>query len=103
MKYRNFTPHTVVLNDGTEYQSEGKARIADKYDETEVPGEFRVTYGEVQGLPAPQPNVKIIVSAMVLDADGGRRKDLVAPATGHPDTIRDERGFIVSVPGFVTR
>ena len=29
-----------------------------------------------------------------------RRKDLIAPATGHPDCKR-ENGFIVSVPGFV--
>ena len=46
-----------------------------------------------------------IVSAMVLAANNSkprhkRRGDLVAPATGHPDCIR-ENGFIVSVPGFV--
>jgi len=39
---------------------------------------------------------------MVLEA--GRkigRNDLVAPATGHPEAIRNEQGQIVSVPGFV--
>jgi hypothetical protein len=36
---------------------------------------------------------------MVLAASN--RDDLVAPATGHPDTIRNEKGQIISVPGFV--
>ena len=29
------------------------------------------------------------------------RNDLLAPATGHPETVRNEQGQIVSVPGFV--
>ena len=29
------------------------------------------------------------------------RTDLVAPATGHKDCVRDDKGFIVSVPGFI--
>ena len=30
-----------------------------------------------------------------------KRADVVSPATGHPDTVRNEKGHIVSVPGFV--
>jgi hypothetical protein len=29
------------------------------------------------------------------------RDDVVAPATGHPDTMRNDKGHIISVPGFV--
>ena len=39
-----------------------------------------------------------IVSALVLSALAGNREDVVAPATGHPETIRQD-GKIVSVPG----
>ena len=100
MKYRNFTPHAIVLNDGTEYQSEGVARVAAEFKETEIQGEFETTYGEIQGLPEPEEGTKIIVSMMVLSAARGKRNDLVAPATGHPECVRNE-GRIVSVPGFV--
>ena len=44
--------------------------------------------------------VKHNFSAMVLAACNDR-SDLVAPATGHPDAVRSEKGHIVSVPGFV--
>ena len=37
---------------------------------------------------------------MVLSALAGSREDVAAPATGHPDTIRQD-GKIISVPGFV--
>ena len=62
-------------------------------------GISKVFYGE------PEDGVYYIVSAMVLAANNDkpryrRRGDLVAPATGHPDCVR-ENGFIVSVPGFV--
>ena len=43
----------------------------------------------------------LIVSAMVLSASD--RTDLVAPATGHPDTIRNDKGQIISVPGFICK
>ena len=101
IEYKNYTPHTIKLNDGTEYPSLGKARVSASFAETETDGEFKTVYGEIEGLPAPEEGVKIIVSMMVLAANGGKRSDLVAPATGHPQTVRDEKGFIVSVPGFV--
>lgn len=52
-------------------------------------------YGE------PEEGTIYIVSALVLAAAKEKgRTDVVAPATGHPDCVR-ENGFIVSVPGFV--
>ena len=58
-----------------------------------------VEYGELTGVPERQKDTLYIVSSMVLAASD--RGDLLAPATGHPDCIRNEKGHIVSVPGFV--
>jgi hypothetical protein len=53
-------------------------------------------------LPEPADNTLYIVSALVLTAAKAQgRTDVVAPATGHPECVRDEKGFIKSVPGFV--
>ena len=98
MEFKNYTPHTIVLNDGREFESMGVARVANSFTEFDADGVCTVVYGEVSGLPEPQDGVLLIVSAMVLAASS--RTDLVAPATGHPGCIR-ENGFIKSVPGFV--
>ena len=67
---------------------------------TEIVGDAcRQTFGDVQGLPAQKEGTNIIVSAMVMAASD--RTDLVAPATGHPETIRNDKGHIVSVPCFI--
>ena len=100
MKFLNYTPHAIVLNDGTSYPSLGVARVANTFTGFDADGICDVVYGDVTGLPAPQPGVRLIVSAMVLAASD--RTDLVAPATGHPDCVRKD-GFIVSVPGFVRK
>lgn len=99
MKFLNYTPHEIILNDGRSFPSEGVARVSATFTEFNQDGICRQEFGEVEGLPAPQKGVMLIVSAMVLSASN--RKDLVAPATGHPDTVRNEKGHIVSVPGFV--
>lgn len=98
-KFRNFTPHEIVLNDGRSFPSEGIARVSASFTNFNNDGICRQEFGEVEGLPEPQEGVMLIVSAMVLSASD--RTDLVAPATGHPDTVRNEKGHIVSVPGFV--
>jgi hypothetical protein len=97
MKLRNFTPHTIELNSGEIFASEGLARVSATFT-TPIEGVCEQVFGEVTGLPEPQVGVLLIVSAMVLSASN--RSDLVAPATGHPDCIR-ENGFIKSVPCFV--
>lgn len=98
MKFKNYTPHAVVLNDGRTFPSEGVVRVSQTFSEfsDDVCAQ---SWGEVQGLPEPEEGTLIIVSALVLGASN--RYDLVAPATGHPECKRDDKGFIVSVPGFV--
>ncbi len=99
--FKNYTPHTINLNGGRSFPSEGVARVSATFTEFNQDGICRQEFGEVEGLPAPEKGIKLIVSAMVLSASD--RDDLVAPATGHPDTIRNEKGHIVSVPGFVEK
>jgi len=97
---KNYTPHTINLNNGQSYPSVGLARVSSTFTDFDADGVCRVEYGEVEGLPEPEDGVLLIVSAMVLAASD--RADLIAPATGHPDCIRNE-GRIVSVPGFVRK
>lgn len=104
-EFINLTPHNIVLNDGTIYPATGKiARVVNSFTNF-CNGIAKVFYGDIENLPEPKRGTMYIVSAMVLGAENAkprccRRKDLVAPATGHPD-CRRENGFIVSVPGFV--
>lgn len=99
VQFRNFTPHAIVLNDGRIFESESVARVANTFSAFDEDGVCSVQYGEPNGLPEPQEVVVIIVSAMVLAACKDRN-DLVAPATGHKDCVR-ENGLIKFVPGFV--
>lgn len=100
MNYKNFTPHKICLNDGRSFEPVGLARVSSSF--SQITGdECQQIVGEVQGLPAPQENFKIIVSAMVLAASD--RNDLVAPATGHPKTTRNNKGHIISVPCFISK
>ena len=98
----NCTPHPIVLNNGTVYAPSGQiARVSSSHTPLDANGVCRVVYGDLVNVPDPAPDTLYIVSALVLGASD--RKDLVAPATGHPDCVRDAQGHIVSVPGFVTR
>lgn len=99
--YINCTPHAIVLNDGTTHQPSGQvARVSSSFSEF-VDGVCCQQFGEVTDLPEPRHNTRIIVSALVLAALAGTRPDVVAPATGHPACVRNDKGQIVSVPGFV--
>jgi ABC-type cobalt transport system substrate-binding protein len=100
MNYVNLTPHAINLNDGRRFSASGQvARVQASY--TPFADDIcRQVFGEVENLPAPQEGVRYIVSGMVLGAVVNR-DDVVAPATGHPDTVRNEQGHIISVPGFV--
>jgi hypothetical protein len=60
----------------------------------------RTSKGAVEGLPDGIAGVYLVVSGMVLDALNGTRADVVAPDTG-ADAIRNEKGHIVAVRGFV--
>ena len=102
MKYKNFTPHSIVLNSGEVFASEGLARVSASFSEFDENGVCSQVFGAVTGLPETEEGVLLIVSAMVLSAAQAQgRVDVVAPATGHPACIRNEQGHIVSVPGFV--
>lgn len=97
----NLTPHKIVLNNGTSYDSVGVARVSNNFSNFDTNGVCDVCYGDIIGLPDTKDDTYYIVSALVLAAaKAAGRTDCVAPATGHPDCIRKD-GFIVSVPGFV--
>lgn len=100
--FRNFTPHAIALNDGREFASEGLARVSATFSKFDENGVCEQQFGDVTGLPESAEGVLYIVSALVLTAAKAQgRTDCVAPATGHPECVRDEKGFIKSVPGFV--
>jgi hypothetical protein len=100
MNYINLTPHPICMNDGRQFHPSGKiARVQASFSDV-VDDVCVQQFGDVQDLPAPQDGVCYIVSAMVLSACDDR-DDVVAPATGHPDTMRNDKGHIISVPGFV--
>ena len=99
MRFRNFTPHNIVLNDGRVFESEGVARISSEH--TSFSNDVcEVSFGKPVGLPEQEDGVLLIVSGMFASACTDRT-DLVAPATGHPACVRNDKGHIVSVPGFV--
>lgn len=101
MKFKNFTPHTIVLNDGTEFVSVGVARVSSTHTEFDADKICTVEFGAVVGLPAPEAGVTYIVSALVAArAAAEGRDDVVSPATGHKETKRVD-GQVISVPGFV--
>jgi hypothetical protein len=100
MIFVNCTPHPLNLNDGTTIAPSGiVARVQATFTDFED-GVCRQVFGDVEGLPEPKEGTMYIVSAVVLAAVGQSRPDVVAPATGHPQCVR-ENGLIQSVPGFV--
>lgn len=100
MTFINLTPHPIVLNDGRVFEPSGViARVSANHTPF-VDGIAKVEFGEVLGLPAEiREGVHYIVSALV--AQACKRPDVVAPATGHSQAVRNEKGHITSVPGFV--
>ncbi len=101
----NLTPHTINLNNGTSYQASGTiARVSAGYTDFDSDLICDQSYGTITGLPDHASDTLYIVSALVLSAAKlqlPNRIDLIAPATGHPDCIRNDKGQIISVPGFV--
>lgn len=95
---RNLTPHPITVGDTTFPPSGTVARVQAGFSPI-VDGVCHQTFGDVEGLPDPQHEVRFIVSGLVFAATD--RKDVVAPATGHPEVVRNEHGHIVSVPAFI--
>jgi len=101
--YINLTPHDINLNNGTIYKASGKiARVSSSFTDFDENQICEQKFGAVQDLPSynKAENIFYIVSALVLSAVKNRQ-DVIAPATGHPDCKRNDKGHILSVPGFV--
>lgn len=100
MNFINLTPHGITLNDGRVFEPSGQvARVSSSHTPFNQDAVCSVSFGEVTDLPEPRDGVMYIVSALV--AQAARRDDVVSPATGHPEAKRNEKGHIISVPGFV--
>jgi hypothetical protein len=99
--YVNLTQHPINLNDGRTFPASGQiARVSSQY--SQIDGDFcTVNFGAITGLPDPVPGTFLIVSGMVASATD--RQDVVSPATGHPDCIRNNKGQIISVPCFIRK
>jgi hypothetical protein len=96
----NLTPHAINLNDGRVFPPSGVvARVSSSHSPFDGDGVATLTFGDVVGLPVQQDGVLLITSALV--AQAAKRQDVVSPATGHHDCVRNDKGHIVSVPGFV--
>lgn len=101
-QFINLTPHTINLNNGESLPASGTvARVSAGFSEFDENGVCVQTFGEVEGLPPQREGVFLVVSALVLAALKGSRSDVVAPATGHPACVRNDKGQVASVPGFV--
>lgn len=101
MQFVNLTPHAVVLNNGKSFPTSGMvARVLSFWGKMDENGIMPICWSNVENLPEPIEGTIFIVSAIVA-ARVTHRSDIVAPATGHKDCKRDERGQIISVPGFV--
>ncbi len=109
MKFKNFTPHPVIVFDEagekiiTSFEPEEQpARVNEKIKHREpidgVPVVWKMMTG-VKGLPQAESGVTLIVSILVLQASN--RIDLVAPDTGPGSVVRNERGLILGVRRFM--
>lgn len=104
MKIINLTPHAITITDGTTFPPSGKvARVSvQQLDAGTIDGipVKTQTFGDIVDLPDPTDDTIYIVSAIVLSAaKAAGRTDVIAPNTAQ--AVRDEKGNIVSVPGFV--
>lgn len=111
----NLTPHSIAVRDVAgsvvTFPASGVvARVGTSWSKRTAIGAFEtftVTYTTIEGLPldSGDENKFYIVSALVLEAAKASQhpllKQLVAPATGHNGVERNDKGHIVSVPGFV--
>lgn len=102
MTWVNLTPHEIVLNSGERFPVSGVvAHVDNKFGASDDMGVMEIYYGDLHNVPSHEfLGVTFIVPDMVLEACRGRG-DMVAPATCHPGCARDDKGGVVSVPGFV--
>lgn len=104
MKLVNLTPHAITLMpmgpDGPSVTipSSGVARCATNRVQIDTVNMIGITipvnrtqFGEVDGLPDPQPDTFYVVSALVAQAVAGIRDDVLIV----DDAVRDEQGRII--------
>jgi len=97
-KIINLTPHAIRVGDQV-IPSSGTVRVSEV---TLLAGEFngiplvRKVYGNVEGLPEPQPDTLFIVSTIVRFALP-EREDLASPG----DLVRDENGNVIGCKNLV--
>lgn len=105
MTFINLTPHAIVVvdTDGNTHTFPPSGQVA-RVNQNTTPaadiGNFSVnhlTNGDLIAVPAPQADTIFVVSAMVAQATD--RTDIVAPNTAQ--AVRNDKGHVVSVPGFV--
>jgi hypothetical protein len=108
MKIVNLTPHDVIVrNESGEKKYPATGQTARVATVNEVVGEIdgcevvAQTFGEIEGLPEPQPDTYYIVSMVVRQAAEGKRDDLLSPDTSPQGAIRGEDGRIEAVRRFV--
>lgn len=105
MQLVNLTEHEITIR-GTDgdlvIPPSGQVARVDQFepesrqiDGIPVPVQSPPQYGEVAGLPDPQPGVVYVVSGLVLARV--KRADVLAPATGPKDGAIRENGKIVAV------
>jgi len=101
----NMTPHTIAVDDGKNSWKyppsvDGPARVDTVSTVVDEMDGFDVVSNKVIGdnLPEPREGIYLLVSAMVLGLRP-ERTDLIAPNTGAAK--RNDKGHIVSVPGFI--
>jgi hypothetical protein len=97
----NITPHTINLNDGTAYHPSGVVGSVTQNTTDFTDNIATSSFGALE-IPQPVDGVVYIASMVVAQSAAAiGRMDVVAPATRHDETIRNDRGHIVSVPGFI--
>lgn len=103
----NLTPHNInlITSTGEELTIPASGEIARVSTNSGVNvGELNgvalysaTSFGEIEGLPAPQKDTVYIVSGLVGSQVEGR-DDVVVPGTGPQDEpVRNEKGHIVAV------
>lgn len=101
MRVINCTPHELnVLTDTTVVTIEPSGIVPRVESHSEIVGRvdgidlYRTTFGEVDGLPDPQPDTLLVVSSVV-KAAASSRGDLVSPTR----LVRDEHGRVTGCTG----
>ena len=107
MKLVNLTSHVItVVQNGKTLEIPPSGKVARVDVRQTVVGHVngipivKSEFGEIAGLPEPQPGVIYICSTMVAQAAAKKmRIDVLAPDTG-PTAVKDTRGNIVAVRRF---